>query len=76
MAAPKAYGSSWAWAAAVATLDPLTHWAGLGIELVFPQQPEAMQLDSFPPPTTRGLHVFTTEAKCYAETPTQRGPIS
>ena len=32
---------------AVAMLDPLTHYAGLGIEQAPVQRPELLQLDSF-----------------------------
>ena len=34
-------------AAAMATLDPLTHCAGMGIELTSPQEPELLQSYSF-----------------------------
>ena len=48
MAVLAAYGSSWArdliYAAAVATLDPLTHCTKLGIELVPPKQPKPLQI--------------------------------
>ena len=57
MAALIAYGSSLArewiqdaavtYAAAVATMDPLTHCAGLRIEPVPPQWPKPLQMDSF-----------------------------
>ena len=56
MVAPMAYRSSWArdqiqaaaatYAAPAATLDMLTHCAGLGIEPVPPEQPELPQLDT------------------------------
>ena len=56
MATPTAYGSSWAkdqiwataatYATAMATQDPLTHCARLGIEPVPPQWPEPLQSDS------------------------------
>ena len=58
MVAHMAYGGSqardWIWATAVtytetvATLDPLTHWAGPGIEPIPPQQPKLLQSDSEP----------------------------
>ena len=52
MAAPAAYGSSWAgdwiWAAAAATPDPLTHCARPRIEPVPLQQAELLQPDSHP----------------------------
>ena len=51
-----AYGSSWArdwipaavatYAAAVATPDPLTHCARLGIQSAPPQGPETLKFDS------------------------------
>ena len=57
MAALIAYGSSQArewiqdaavtYAAAVATMDPLTHCPGLRIEPVPPQWPKPLQMDSF-----------------------------
>ena len=58
MAAPAAYGSSWArdwiWATAitytiaVAMLDPLTYCTRPGIKPVSPQQSEPLPLDSWP----------------------------
>ena len=50
MATSTAYGGlqarDWIQASAEGMLDPLTHWAGLGIEPTSPQQPEPLQLDS------------------------------
>ena len=50
MAVPEAYRSSqardWIQVSAVAMLDPLNHYAGLGIEPASPQKPEPLRSDS------------------------------
>ena len=43
---PRIESSGATYSTAVAMLDPLTHWAGPGIEPVPAQQPELLQNDS------------------------------